>query len=136
MPEKISLRSLKKEHDLIEIELEELETVMEDEEFNYSNLKHVFEKLCRIWDSHETKEKNFFDSKINEFKIENHVLHFNNPELKGHKKVIQDAIKSGSEFDLKVSLDTDGKMLIEKLRRDISKDNELYERILGKNNLK
>ncbi|MEK6891005.1 MAG: hypothetical protein AABX03_02610 [Nanoarchaeota archaeon] len=128
---KISLKSLQKEHDKIEQELQELEVILEDKEFNHSNFLHVFKKVCDLWDSHETKEKYFFESlNAREMGIPVDTLHFNNPELRGHKKVLQEAIKSGSEFELKVALETDGRMLIGKLRRDIRNDNELYYKAL------
>lgn len=128
---KISLRSLQKEHEKIEWELQELETILCDKEFNSSNFLHVFKKVCDLWDSHETREKKFFESlNKSSLNIPVQTLHFNNPELRGHKKVLQEAIKSGSEFELKVSLDTDGRMLIEKLRRDMKNDDVLYDKAM------
>ncbi|HLD98431.1 MAG TPA: hypothetical protein VI815_03830 [Candidatus Nanoarchaeia archaeon] len=128
---KISLNKLKKEHGEIEHELQELEVILEDREFNHSNFLHVFKKVCDLWDSHETKEKYFFENLNSEkMGISVKTLHFNNPELRGHKKVLQEAIKSGSEFELKVALDTDGRMLIDKLRRDMKNDDDLYDKAM------
>jgi len=53
-------RSLIEEHEAIEQELIELEVIMDAEPLNYPNLKHVFSKLCEIWDEHERKEEKFF----------------------------------------------------------------------------
>lgn len=140
MANKVSLKSLRKEHEAIERELLELETLLEDfdegEEFNHTNCAHVLKKLFSVWDSHETKERMFFDNlnrkSESRSEIPINTLHFNNPELSGHKKVLTYAINSGDISKLKTSLDTDGRMLMEKLRRDIKKDSELYDKILNR----
>ena len=54
------LEQLKKEHEDIERELIELETIIEEEIINYPNLLHVFKNLCEIWDIHEEKEEKIF----------------------------------------------------------------------------
>ncbi len=115
-----SVEFIKKEHRIIERELIELETIMEEENVNFPNLVHVFNRLKSIWDSHEDREEKLFNlwrSQGANFPIEE--ILFSHRELKGHKKVIGDAINSGSEFNIKVALDTDGRMLIDKLRAHI-----------------
>jgi hypothetical protein len=122
----ISINSIKKEHELIERELVELETIMDEENINFPNLVHIFAKLHSLWDSHEKKEEDLF----NKFKADgidfpvDEIL-FAHKELRGHKKVIENAINSGSEFEMQVSLDTDGKIIINKLREHIKKE-EIY----------
>ncbi len=48
---------LKQEHEQIERELIELETI--EEEPNIPNLTHTFKKLHKLWDEHGKKKKNF-----------------------------------------------------------------------------
>lgn len=42
------INELRQEHIEIERELFELESIMEDEVINYSNLVHTFRKLCEL----------------------------------------------------------------------------------------
>lgn len=125
-----SIYKIKKEHEEIEIELAELETIMDAEELNFANLTHSFNKLRNLWNNHETKEDSFFE-KIKEKGIEFPVekLMLDHKELRGHKKVISEAIKQGDENKIFVSLDTDGRMLINKMREHMQKENQLFDSI-------
>ncbi|MEA3329318.1 MAG: hemerythrin domain-containing protein [Nanoarchaeota archaeon] len=127
--------NLKKEHEKIERELVELETIMdvqEGDEVNYTNLTHVFKKLNDLWNAHENSEQNFFKKlfKKSEFPLKKmttaHKL------LHGHFKAITEAINSGSENKILASLDTDGRMFIKKLRDHMKEDESLFDKAISK----
>jgi len=50
-------------------------------------------------------------------------------ELKPHREAITKAIASGSEFELKNTLNKNGKVIIEKLRKHINDEDEVLYRI-------
>jgi len=121
----ISLSFLRKEHEMVERELIELEENMCSEEINYSNIKHVFSRLINLWNFHEEKEEKIFKDikdKNPNFNLDKMV--FEHRELTGIKKAILETLNSGSDSEIKASLDTDVKMLIEKLRKHM-KDEEV-----------
>ena len=120
---------LKKEHDIIERELVELETIIDEEEVNYSNLIHVFNRLHNLWNAHEEKETNFFIllGKITGNSYEQ--IKFEHQELRGYKKIIHDTIKSGNESEIKTVFDTDLIMMIDKLRAHLKTENEIIDNV-------
>mgnify|MGYP001583585885 CR=1 FL=1 len=122
-----SAEKLLEEHRQIERELDELEHAMnEDEDLNISHISHIFNQLHNLWNSHEEKEEEFFKQlSDNGANLPFSRFLFEHQELKGHKKVVHDAINSGSHLKIKVALDTDGRMLINKLRRHIEDEEEL-----------
>jgi len=121
---------LKQEHEDIERELIELETIINDmdNEINYPNLVHVFRKLHKIWNEHEKKEDEFFPilerKRIN---IPVEKMLFEHKLLRKHKTAVYKAFISGSEFEIKKALNNDLKIIIEKLREHINdEDDVLY----------
>jgi len=117
---------LKKEHEDIERELFELETISESEIINYPNLVHVFKKLCEIWNEHEKKEEKIFPIMEKErIIIPVKKMLCEHKELKFHKKAIIRALGSGSEIVLKKVLNNNGKIITEKLRKHIDDENEV-----------
>jgi len=117
---------LKKEHENIERELFELESIIESDEINYPNLVHTFRKLCSIWDVHELREEGIFQV----MKKENVVVPVEkmtggHADLREHMKGVRDAINSGSEFRVKKSFDEDLAVIIKKLREHIEMEDEI-----------
>jgi len=120
----ISLSFLRKEHEMVERELIELEENMCSEEINYANIKHVFSRLINLWNFHEEKEEKIFkDIKIKSSSFNIDKMVFEHRELAGIKRAILETLNSGSDIEIKASLDTDVRMLIEKLRNHM-KDEE------------
>ena len=131
---KMSIEKIKKEHEQIEREIVELETIMEDDQINYPNLIHVFRKLHNFWNSHESREEVFFEDifeKNSKFPVDK--IAFEHKELNGYARAIHDAIKSGDEAEIKVSLDTDGKMLLDKLKKHMEFEEILFDKLIIKN---
>ena len=121
-----SIESIRKEHLRIERELIEIETIIDEEEINYPNLAHVFKRLFDYWDAHEEKEDAFLKSLSKGYLPVTKMLS-QHKELKGHKKVIQDAINSGNDIEVKATLDTDVRFFIDKVRNHISQEEELFK---------
>ena len=113
------IKKLKSEHEEIERELLELETItnLSDEEINYPNLVHVLKKLFKIWDFHEQKEEKIFLSfKKEKIIIPVEKMTFDHRKLKKHKENIKKALDSNSEFEIKKMLKIEVKEVIKKLR--------------------
>jgi DUF438 domain-containing protein len=126
------IEELRLEHEQIERELVELESISESEIINYPNLVHVFKKLCSVWNPHEKKEERIFPILEKEnIKIPVKTILFEHKELRKHKDAIQNAIDSGSEIEMKKALNTSGKTIIKKLKKHINdEDNILYTIVL------
>lgn len=126
------IENLKLEHEDIERELLELETIMESEEINYANLVHVFKKLLGVWDLHEAKEEELFRLiYIDQIKMPIEQMRLDHKALKGHKDAILRAMNSGNDFEIKKALHVDGRIIIEKLRKHINdEDDILYSVVL------
>ena len=139
-----SLEILRKEHKALEIELKELEALIspeideiegeeEEKEVNYPNLTHTIKRLIEFWNSHEGKEEKFLremEDKYQNLKFD--TILFQHKELSGHKTVIMNAINSGNEFEIKVALDTDGRIILDKIRKHMKEENELFDKIENK----
>lgn len=133
-----SLGNLRKEHNVLEVELKELEALLpfdaeedgEEQEINYPNLVHTIKQLVNFWNSHEDKEEKFFKEISPKYpKLKCDRLLFQHKELAGHKKIIMNAINSGNEFEIKVALDTDGRIILDKIRKHMKEENELFDKI-------
>lgn len=117
------------EHEEIERELVELETIINEDKINYSNLIHILRKLTKLWDKHEKKEDIIFDffMQRKKLKVYTEDMLFEHDELRPHRERIVKAIKSGSEIETKNALKEDGSMIIKKLREHLdNEENELY----------
>jgi hypothetical protein len=136
-----SLGILRKEHKTLEVELKELEALIgpevddvegeEDEkEVNYPNLIHTIKRVVDFWNSHEDKEERFLKEigdKYPELKFD--TILFQHKELSGHKKIIMNAINAGNDFEIKVALDTDGRIIMDKIRRHMKEEDELFDKM-------
>ena len=49
------IEKLELEHEQIEREILELETIIQEQEINYPNLVHVLKNLFKVWKEHEEK---------------------------------------------------------------------------------
>jgi len=117
---------LKREHEDIERELFELESIMEDEIINYSNLIHTFEKLCRLWDSHEREEEEIFAVMEKEqIRVPVYTMTCEHRDIRGHITRFKAAINSGSDFKIKDSLGKDIRVLVDKIREHMNQEDEI-----------
>ncbi len=117
---------LKKEHEDIERELLELETIMQEKEVNYSNLVHTFRKLHNLWNHHEEKEEKIFPILEKEkIKVPVAKMQFEHKLLRPHKEKIWKAINSGKENEMKNCLNENAVIIIDLLRKHIKDEDEV-----------
>jgi hemerythrin-like domain-containing protein len=117
---------LKKEHEDIERELVELETIMQEQEVNYSNLIHTFRKLHNLWNLHEEKEERIFPILEKEkIKVPVEKMLFEHKLLRPHKEKMWQAINSGKENMMKKSLSENAVIIIKLLRKHIKDEDEI-----------
>ena len=120
------IEKIKRDHEDIERELIELETIMEADNINYPNLVHVLRKLYGMWDDHEEFEVVVFnDLKNRGYEIPIEKILFEHGNFAEHREKIIRAIESGSEARVKASLFDDGKFIIEKIREHKDFEDEL-----------
>jgi hemerythrin-like domain-containing protein len=118
------IEQLEQEHEDIERELLELETISNSESINYSNLAHVFKRLIPLWNKHEEKEEKIFPiMKKERIIVPVKKMLFDHKNLRVHKKAIMDAINSGK--GIKEALDNHIKVIIQKLREHIKNEDEI-----------
>lgn len=120
------ISELRQEHIAIERELFELESIMEDDVINYSNLVHTFRKLCDIWDPHERREEDvFMIMKRENFVMPTTIMTSEHKDISGHIKALRDAINSGSDFEVKICFDRDLRVIVDKLRNHMIQEDEV-----------
>jgi uncharacterized protein len=119
---------LKQEHEQIERELLELEIIQEEP--NLSNLTHTFKKLHEIWDRHEKKEEKLFKVlKKDKIVVPVKKMMLEHDALRKHKDAIYNAIKSGSEHEIKSVLKNNIPIILDKLRSHIADEDEILYRL-------
>ena len=112
---------LKKEHEIIERELIELDTVMNSPNMNYPNLLHVLRRLEAIWNEHEEKEEVFFqDLHQKGFTIPIKKITFEHGKLKRDMEIILHVLQKGTNDEIHDMLQKYGKDLTSKLRKHMS----------------
>ena len=126
---------LEQEHEQVERELLELESIIKDSEengqaINYPNLIHVCSKLINIWDKHEKKEEIIFPViKKEQIIIPVKTMLFDHRKLRPHKDAMKKAIDSGSEFKVKQALRDHLPIVLKELREHINYEDEVLYRI-------
>lgn len=121
-----AIEMLKKEHEEIERELIELETIMSEDFINYPNLAHTFRKLIDLWNIHEVKEEKVFSIlKHAHIVIPVETMKFQHQSMKMHKEAIERALNSRSEYEMKKALHVDGTIIIAKIRKHIKFEDEI-----------
>jgi hypothetical protein len=125
---------LKGEHLEIKGILLQIESFMDDGKIDYSLLIERLYRLNELWDAHEIREEKFFGEikkEVGEFPAETMFLE-DHKQLRGHWKVVQAFLKTGDEDKIKVALDTDGRMLIDKLRSHIKAEDEFFDSLTNR----
>lgn len=129
-----SINIIKKEHIKIKEILSKMDECVNEEKINHLNAMKLLEDLKGIWDIHEKKEEGlfyFFQGIGRPFPVETMFLE-QHKQLRGHLKVLQDAINSKDMNKLGVALDTDGKMLIDKIRMHIRDEDKFFDMFVMK----
>ncbi len=120
------IKELIKEHEDIERELIELEEISNTRIVNIPNLSHVLNKIIIMWNQHEEKEEQIFQTleKLG-YKIPIEKILCEHQDLKIHFSMISNALLSGSEFETKESLKHNGKTIIKKIREHKNFEDEI-----------
>ncbi len=122
---------LRKEHEVIEIELSELDFIMDSEELNYSNLVHTFWKICELWERHEKMEEELFEVMKREgFEIPIESILLEHESLRGRVKRITDAINSGSDFEVRKALAKEMREFVDVVRKHSEDEEEVLFGVL------
>ena len=109
---------LKKEQELVEQELVELETIMRADTINYPNLIHTLKKLSLFWDEHQYRSESYFSQLAKKgYQIPMKKFLFKQGRLKQHKDGLIKALQTGSEFKTKQALENYGLSLISEIRK-------------------
>lgn len=127
-----SVYLLKEEHREMVSLFDELERFANKGDF--SELKHAFKSLKQLgdlWNKHEKREEELFDLSRQMGKPfpNEAMLVQEHKEFRGHWKVLNDAMNSEDPEQFCISLDTDGRMLIEKFRKHIKREEEFFDKL-------
>lgn len=126
---------LKGEHDELRNILCNLEIAMGNDKEGFYKVYGLFEKFGKIWDEHEKREEEFFDLCEDMGKqFPNEIMFIGeHRQLKGHWNVIKEALNSKDESEVRVSLDTDGRMLINKIREHVNQEDKMFDKFFDDN---
>ena len=84
-----------------------------------------FARICTY--CHEQKEEELFRLiYIDQIKLPIEQMRLDHKALKNHKDTIIKAMNSGSDFEIKKALHVNGKILIEKLRKHINDEDDIF----------
>lgn len=117
------------EHEEIRTIFMELEGLIDQEDsIDIPWLTTELERFRNLWNVHELKEEQAFrafNKEKNQIPIEKFVTEHR--ELRGHLKVIDESIASKDHEKIKIALDTDGKMLIDKFKKHMDAEEMFFE---------
>jgi len=115
------------EHQLIERELLEFETIIDDPQTNYPNLIHVLKRLIPLWNNHEIKEEQIFPLfKKERISVPVNEMLFEHRKLRRHKEAIENALNSESDFEVRHAIETHGSIIVTELREHIKKEDNIF----------
>ena len=118
--------NLRKDHEAIERELLELETIRDAEVLNYINLAHTFKRLYELWNKHEELENNVFSLlEKDRIKVPVKKMLFEHKILRQHKEMMFRAISSGSEAKMREALDSNLSVILKELRKHMNSEDEV-----------
>ncbi|MBI2632032.1 hypothetical protein HYW75_03445 [Candidatus Pacearchaeota archaeon] len=112
-----TISDIKKEHAKIELLLKNIEQHMENN-IPIPYLIFCLTKLNSIWNEHERKEEDIFNPN-SDFPVEKMIIE-QHRQLRGHWRIISGSISEGDVNKILVSLNTDGRMLIDKFRKHMN----------------
>ncbi|MBS3077206.1 hemerythrin domain-containing protein [Candidatus Pacearchaeota archaeon] len=123
-----ALDIIRREHEKIFDILSEICSFLDEEEIDSLAIANLLHDFGIIWNSHELREERIFAEKNRAGGFpEETMLVEQHRELRGHWMILQEAIGSGDEEKIRVALDTDGRMLIDKFRKHIQFEEEYFD---------
>ncbi|MEK6895433.1 MAG: hemerythrin domain-containing protein [Nanoarchaeota archaeon] len=117
------LELIRREHEILIADLQEFDFIIHSEPINYPNLIHIFKRLDQFWKEHEDKEErvfNFLDSKGIAVPIKK--ILFEHGNLRSYRKKLIDSINSGSEYNIKQTLENEGVKLLNEIKGHIERE--------------
>lgn len=122
------------EHDHLRSILKKLEDfTLEKENIDLEKLSRTLKNLDILWNTHEKEEEEFFkrlSSYKDKFSSEKMLIE-EHKELKGHWKVLQISLKKEDKKEIFITLDTDGRMLIQKFKDHMAKEENIIKESLN-----
>ncbi len=124
------VKRIKEEHAVIKRILADIIAIGGDN-IDRNKLSSLLQKFESFWAQHEEKEDKYFNwlSDHGEGFPYHKAIISQHEELKGHWQILKDYIKDKNDLELRIALETDGKMLIDKFNKHIA----FEEQYLGKN---
>ncbi|MEK6850425.1 MAG: hemerythrin domain-containing protein [Nanoarchaeota archaeon] len=117
----VTVSELMKEHEAIERELIELDTIIHSSVVNYPNLLHVLKRLKAILDPHEEKEELFFNALHKKgFTIPVKKITFEHGKLRRDLGMLLKVLHSGNDGEMHTVLFKYGKDLTENIRKHMA----------------
>lgn len=127
------ISKIKREHIIINEKLNKIEQAIL-KKIHREDMKSLFHDFEIFWAQHEEKEEKFFDwfaQHGGEIPFHKMIIS-QHEQLKGHWKIIKDFMETRSDNELEIALDTDGKMIIDKFRKHIEKEEEYFNKYFKK----
>ena len=125
------LPELKKEHAKMRKIFRQINRMLSDGTANMF-IVNKFSRLGNLWNKHEQKEEKFFEnlgvSKKNEQPFYKMYID-EHRELKGHWLVLEECLNSGDELKMRIAIETDGMMLIDKLKKHMDEEDKFFEKV-------
>lgn len=128
-----SVDYIKEGHEEISKNLSEFESIISEKEKNldYWNLIHVFHNLTdQIFEREQKKQ--FIVEKSKDFQIRTPInkMLLDQRKVKGHIKVINEALLSKDINFIRVALDTDGRMVSTNIKHQMLKEEQILDRLV------
>jgi len=125
------IKQIIKEHDKMRFILSEIELYITAEKVDL--VIPLIKKLGKFWDEHEIMEEKLIKSlaRKQKLKVSGKMLLDQHKQIRGHWKLINGSIKSKDKQLLLITLDTDGKMLIQKFRSHFLKEEEFFNKSIS-----
>ena len=128
-----SLEKEKKEHAEIFYGLLEFEEIIDSNNPDYWNLIYTFHKILNLISQHEKYEEyllNKINNNENGVNISKNMILIDQRAIRGHIKVIGEAIKSKDMNYIRVALDNDGRMFVSRVKEQIFKEEQIFDNLL------
>lgn len=130
-----SISIIKEEHEGLNRILTEVDQIINsDNEQMFMTAGKKLKGFKKAWDKHEIMEEKFFDTltEIGKYTPEKAEESFvsEHKELRGHWKILSDAVNTDDPEEVRVALDTDGRMLIEKFRKHMAAEEKFFNTLI------
>lgn len=124
----LPLEIIEKEHKVIKTKLDGI-----NKAFSTNDREKIILTLSDFesyWKKHEEKEEKFldwFEKKTGKKFPYGKTIISEHRQLRGHWKVLKDFLDNKSGPELQIALNTDGKMILDKIRKHVKEEDEFFE---------